>query len=190
MENDIILKAQSGDEDSFSCIAREHASLIYNIINSFHIKNGDRDDLYQEGLIALHKAVKKYNPQKEVPFSAFAGNIISIHLIGVLRKSTREKQQILNSALSLDDINKGIGNLIPAGNNPADTLVEKEEASELHKQINLTLSKMESDVLHLFLRGYSYKEIAFKKGISKKSVDNSLTRIRRKISKERRTFDD
>ena len=141
-------------------------------------------------MIGLYKAIKHFTEGKNASFKTFATTCIKHQLQSAVRVDLSEKNKVLSSALSIagdkkeeDDEDNDFEILLPSQQpSPYDKVIEKETLDEVKNKILKTLSKLEVEVLGLYLKGYSYSEISSKSGLSKKSIDNALTRIKSKLS--------
>ena len=149
---------------------------------------GERDDLVQEGLIGLYKAIKSYSKEKNANFKTFAEICVVRQMISAVKSSTRKKNSPLNHYVSIhipeDELDTISSKLIDVkNNNPESMLIEQETADGMQNKIFSILSDFESEVLSYYLSGISYKEIAKILKKTEKAVDNALFRIKKKIEK-------
>lgn len=197
---------QMKDEEIISCIKEQDASamdfllekykgLVRQKAKTLYLIGGDRDDLIQEGMIGLYKAVRDFNPKREASFLPFAELCITRQMYSAIRASNRMKNQPLNNYVSfnapikegLEEMEEGsitFGDSMPASKkaNPEELLIDKENLSVLEYELGKRLSKMEQNVLGLYREGRSYTDIAQQLHKTPKSIDNTLQRIRRKLS--------
>ena len=153
---------------------------------------GENDDLIQEGMIALYKAIREYSAEKNKSFSAFAGLCIERQLYNVIKGANRLKNTPLNSYISLytpTEIGEYESREILADTlqpseliNPEDILIDQENVTNLEHAIEQKLSSLEQRVVHLYIDGHDYQQIAKILGKSAKSIDNALQRIKKKLS--------
>ena len=142
---------------------------------------GDTDDLIQEGMIGLFKAVQSYRPDREASFQTFASLCIERQLYSAVKNSSRQKHIPLNSYISLSE-EEETGALEGLwSENPEALIIDRENTGSLEKEFSRNLSRMEREVLEKYLQGYSYVQIADMMDRSPKSIDNALHRIRVKI---------
>lgn len=187
-DEQVVELAKSGSEAAFGHIIARYRNLVYKKANVYFIKGADEEDLIQEGMIGLYKAVKDFVPEKS-SFAAFAKLCVSRNLLTAVKNSTRNKHMPLNSYVSLDrDNNAKDGAICEIADdtdslNPEKMLIDKENLDGITYKINRILSKFELKVLSLYLGGQSYKEIAENVGRDAKAVDNAVQRIRKKIGK-------
>ena len=142
---------------------------------------GDTDDLIQEGMIGLFKAVRDFQPGREAAFATFAGVCIDRQLYSAIQSSNRQKHIPLNSYVSLNQEEEGSPIWELSVENPESIVIDQENARDLQQKFMGFLSPMERKVLDLYLRGEGYVEIARILNKSPKSIDNALQRIRSKI---------
>ena len=197
---------QMTDEEIISCIQKQDASamdfllekykgLVRQKAKTLYLIGGDRDDLIQEGMIGLYKAVRDYDPGKEASFFPFAELCITRQMYSAIRASNRMKNQPLNNYISFnapikegsDEMEEGgvtFGDSMPASKkaNPEELLIDKENLTVLEYELGKRLSDMEQKVMGLYREGVSYTDIAQQLHKTPKSIDNTLQRIRRKLS--------
>ena len=150
---------------------------------------GDIEDIIQEGMIGLYKAIMHFNGSKNASFTTFATICIKNQIQSAIKVASSDKNKALSSALPIaeqvdDDDEDGeveiiIPSLLPS---PDDKVISKEHLKEIATIIKKTLSDMEYKVLYLYLKGYNYDEISKASGLNKKSIDNALTRIKSKLA--------
>lgn len=175
------------EDKKFKEIIENLKPNIEKLANKYYIAGYDKEDIYQESYIGAISAIKYFDPNKNNNFYAFANLTIERRIIMLLKKSKRQKNLSLNSALSLDsrlNHNTDTSFLDVLNTNYSEDFVENLKSSEIldikkEKLIN-KLSKMEKEVFNLYLNGYSYKEISKKIGKDEKTVDNALQRIKNK----------
>ncbi len=187
-DEELVLKAQKNDEASVNLLLTRYKHLVNKIARSYFLADGDSEDILQEGMIGLYKAIINFDPAKNVSFKTFASTCIRHQLQSAIKVSSSEKNKILSSAISISDspLDEEDGDLeifIPSSlPSPDDKVLEKERFKEIKDKIIDTLSALELKVLSLYLKGYSYQEISSLSGLSKKSIDNALTRIKNKLA--------
>ena len=159
----------------------KYKGLVRKKARAMYLIGGDTDDLIQEGMIGLFKAVQDYRPDREASFQTFASLCIERQLYSAVKNSTRQKHIPLNSYVSLSE-EAETGSLEGLwSENPEALIIDRENTGSLEKQISQTLSPMENKVLDYYLKGYSYVQIAELMNKQSKSIDNALQRIRGKI---------
>ena len=187
--NDILKKAQSGDNEAISLILKEYSKLLSSNARKYYLVGAEKEDLVQEGILGLLKAIKFYDETKS-SFSSFAFLCIRREMISAIRKANTQKNVMLNEALKtnailedsayFDEDKININNYKSLENNPEEAYLYKEKIEEFKKFSEKNFSKFEKEVLIYLIRGYSYREIS--KILSKKlkSIDNTIQRIRKK----------
>ena len=149
---------------------------------TLYLIGGDSDDLIQEGMLGLFKAIRDYRPEKETAFGAFAKLCISRQIYTAIQAASRQKHTPLNSYVELTEGLDATGEG-PRGKSPEELLIDQESAENLQVRIEALLSPMENTILERYLSGENYIQIAEKMGKTPKSIDNALQRIRRKLKK-------
>lgn len=163
---------------AFAELARRYLALVRKRVLSFHRSGLETDDLSQEGLLGLLDATRSYNADSSVPFHAYADVCIKNRLISALRNAETDKNRIHINSISLtDDLKLQAGIL----SQPEEQMIEREEERLLQQFICRHLSDVERNVLYLYLSGYSYKEISDKLSVTKKTCDNAMQRVRKKL---------
>lgn len=191
-ENDIINLAQNKQDSAMEYLLEKYKPLVRQKTRKLFLIDGDKDDLIQEGMIGLFKAVRDYQVGKDAAFRTFADLCISRQLYSAIKKSNRLKNQPLNSYISIysDEFNDadelaGDRTVISSGSdniaNPEAIVIDRESAVDMQNQMFDKLSKMEREVLKRYLDGMTYQEIAADMKKSPKSIDNALQRIKGKI---------
>lgn len=186
---ELIEKAQNGDENAIEKLLSSYKPLVNKIARSYFLTGGDIEDLVQEGMIGLYKAIKTFKKGKTASFMTYAGTCIKNQIQTAVRIASSEKNMVLSTALpierndSFDDEEEEIEIVLPSPLPKPDEKVENKENFEtITKQIVKSLSQLELKILISYLKGYNYSEIAQQNNISKKSVDNALSRIKNKLS--------
>ena len=199
-ENDIISMAQSGNDQAMTFIMEKYKNLVRQKTLPFFLTGGDKEDLIQEGMIGLYKAICDYLPERETSFRTFAELCISRHIYSAIKISNRMKNQPLNTYISIYAPAFSVNNepsdadfmidheLEIAEGNPEDIVIGKESAVFTQEQLFKSLSKMEKQVLKRYLYGMTYQEIAADMGKPPKSIDNALQRIKTKLSRQRNCY--
>ena len=191
-ENDIINLAQNKQDSAMEYLLEKYKPLVRQKTRKLFLIDGDKDDLIQEGMIGLFKAVRDYQAGKDAAFRTFADLCISRQLYSAIKKSNRLKNQPLNSYISIysDEFNDadelaGDRTVISSGSdniaNPEAIVIDRESAVDMQNQMFDKLSKMEREVLKRYLDGMTYQEIAADMKKSPKSIDNALQRIKGKF---------
>lgn len=193
-ESDEVLidRLRDGENMIMDYIMDKYKNLVRNKAKSMYILGADTEDLIQEGMIGLFKAVRDYDCGRDASFYTFADLCISRQMYTAVQASQRKKHWPLNSYISLygeqkeqEGNNAEILNLLSAGlnSNPEEIFLDKERMEFLESQIDKELSSFENQVLDLYLTGMSYSQIAKVLGRDEKSTDNALQRIKTKVKK-------
>lgn len=186
----LLEAARDGDEVSIETLLHRHRGLARAKGMSFFLPGATEEDLFQEAMIGLYKAVRAYDPSSDVPFRAFARLCIGRHLNTVVKNATRGKHQLLNSAISLDRATTSASRsdqtmaeelLDPWVRDPGDVLAAAERLERVRSLLLRELTELESQVVAKLLEGQSYQEIADSVGGHVKAVDNAIQRTRRKL---------
>ena len=192
-DEEIISHIKSGDKDALSYLLEKYKNLVNIKVSKYFIIGAEKEDILQEGMIGLFKAIQSFNEEKQNSFKSFANICIERQLITAIKSSNRQKHMPLNTYLSLntaayDNNEDDSVELIDTFNSktaedPLETIMKKEYYSEVEEAINRNLSKFEKQVLDRYLKGESYVTIAKRLDSPVKSVDNAIQRIRKKASK-------
>lgn len=179
--------AVQGDREAEELLVTRYHRVVRTCARPFFLAGGDSEDLTQEGMFGLIKAVREFDGSKEASFRTFAEICIRNRLYSVLRASVREKHQALNQSVSLDtpdfdgnSYTSGTSHL--AQRDPEDHLIDREHTAALLSGVRKQLSEFEAKILGYYLDGLSCREIAETVGKPPKSVDNAVQRIRRKVA--------
>lgn len=187
-DEQLIGKLRKGDKNIIDYIMEKYKNLVRKEANAMYLLGGENDDLIQEGMIGLFKAVQDYDVEQETSFFSFARLCITRQMYSAIEASKRKKHSPLNSYISLYETNEEQGPLLEtmaAGqeSNPEELLVSREYAELLETRLEEILSDLENRVLYLHLLGTDYKTIARLLDKSPKTIDNALQRIKGKTEK-------
>lgn len=193
-DEDLIEIIKYGDKQAFEYLINKYKELVNMKVSKYYIVGAERDDIVQEGLIGLFKAIKSYKPDQQNSFKSFANMCIERQLITAIKTSNRQKHMPLNSYLSLNisayDEEEGESDttLMDIFNttlieDPLDTITKKEYLQDIEKTIDKSLSDFEKKVLNKYINGKSYIQIAEDLDAPVKSIDNAIQRIRKKAIK-------
>ena len=192
-DEQIISQIKTGDEQALSFLLDKYKDLVNSKVGKYFIIGADKEDIIQEGMIGLYKAIKDFNDAKQNSFKTFANLCIERQLITAIKTSNRQKHMPLNSYLSLnttaydneDDSGTELIEKFETGTieDPLETIMKKESYDEIQKIMHKSLSKFEKQVLDRYMQGESYEVIAKKLDAPIKSVDNAIQRIRKKAIK-------
>lgn len=180
--------AKSGSEEAYNHIIARYRNFVYSKAQNYYISGGEKEDLVQEGMIGLYKAVRDFDPSKS-SFKTFAKLCVSRQMLTAVKNSSRDKHKPLNTYVSIDggrdDSEVGFFDIPDEKHsvNPENVVIDRENVSGIECLINRTLSKLELKVLALYIDGLSYQDIAKKIDREPKTVDNAIQRIRKKIGK-------
>jgi RNA polymerase sigma-H factor len=186
----LVARAKQGQTDAYDAIIRRYRGFVRLKASSYFLLGGESDDLIQEGLLGLYKAVRDYRTDRESSFRNFAELCITRQIITAVKTATRNKHTPLNQYVSfsqspaaagdsdstLDEVLPG-----PTASDPVNQVIATEELASLVTCLSGVLSELESRVLSLYLDGYSYEVIAERLDCDTKTVDNALQRVKRKV---------
>ena len=186
-EETLCSMAAAGDRVAEETLVTRYTRLVRTCARPFFLAGGDSEDLTQEGMVALIKAVREFAPDKAASFRTFAEICIRNRLYSVLRASARDKHKALNQSISLntpdfDSNSYTSGTSSLAQRDPEDFLIDREHTAALLAAVRKQLSEFEAMILGYYLDGLSCREIADFVGKPPKSVDNAVQRIRRKVA--------
>ncbi|MFC3924909.1 RNA polymerase sporulation sigma factor SigH [Clostridium punense] len=190
-DDEIVIQARSGDERALEYLLRKYQNFVKAKAKSYFLIGADKEDIYQEGMIGLFKAIRDFKDDKLASFKVFAELCITRQIITAVKTATRQKHIPLNTYISLNkpiydeesdrtllDIISGI-----KVSDPEELIIGKEELKNIEFQICEVLSDLEMEVLMSYLDGKSYQEIACDLDRQAKSIDNALQRVKRKLEK-------
>ena len=186
-DEDLILSLRQGESEVMDYLLEKYKPMVRGRCNALYLMGGETEDLIQEGMIGLFKAIRDYNPDRGSSFSTFAQLCVNRQLYHALEISNRKKNQPLNGYISFSEENgengTTLGDSIPTeeGQDPEHLILEQEKIREFYAQMQKKLSTMEQRVLTLYLEGDNYIRIAERMNKSPKSIDNALQRIRSKV---------
>lgn len=181
--------AAAGGRQAEEVLVTRYNRLVRTCARPYFLVGGDSEDLTQEGMVGLIKAVREYDAEKDASFRTFAETCIRNRLYSVLRSAARDKHAALNQSVPLDapffdsdSYTSGTSHL--AQRDPEDSLIDREHTAALLTSVRKQLSEFEAKILGYYLDGLSCREIAEAVGRSPKSVDNAVQRIRRKVARQ------
>nr|WP_294439157.1 RNA polymerase sporulation sigma factor SigH [uncultured Blautia sp.] len=185
-DEELIFRFKNGESEILDYLMEKYKNMVRKKARTMFLIGGENDDLIQEGMIGLFKAVRDYQPDKDATFQTFAGICVDRQIYNAIQSSNRQKHQPLNSYVSLSE--QGGENEEHLGDtwveNPESIIIDQENVENLEQEITTTLSPMENQVLEYYLAGNGYGEIAELMGKTPKSIDNALRRIRTKIKEQ------
>ena len=190
-DEDIVQMCHDGDTHAEEYLLNKYKNFVRSKARSYFLIGADHEDIVQEGMIGLYKAIRDYKPEKLSSFRAFAELCITRQIITAIKTATRQKHIPLNSYVSLnkplydEESDRTLLDIIMEGSsgNPEDMIINQEDLGNIHQKINEVLSSLEQEVLSAYLDGKSYQEIAETLGRHVKSIDNALQRVKRKLEK-------
>jgi RNA polymerase sporulation-specific sigma factor len=187
----LIALAKQGNDYAYDRLVRRYYSFVRLKSSSYFLAGGDADDLIQEGLVGLYKAIRDYRSDRESSFRNFAELCITRQIITAVKTATRNKHTPLNQYISFSSTPPGTGadseptldETLPGSSvhDPVNQVISSEELRALVACISTALSELESRVLALYLDGHSYEEVGRRIGCDCKTVDNALQRVKRKV---------
>ena len=192
-DEDLIDIIKSGDKSALEFLIGKYKELVNMKVGKYFIIGAEKEDIIQEGLIGLFKAIKSYSPDKQNSFKTFANMCVERQLITAIKTSNRQKHMPLNSYLSLStaafeenqDSTTQVIDILESHQveDPLETITKQEYYKSLEKVIDESLSDFEKQVLNRYMQGESYLQIAEKLDAPVKSIDNAIQRIRKKAIK-------
>lgn len=185
-DEELIFRFKQGETEILDYLMEKYKNMVRKKARAMFLIGGDNDDLIQEGMIGLFKAVRDYQPEKEASFQTFARICVDRQIYNAIQNSNRQKHQPLNSYISLSQEDEENEEHLPDMwvENPESIIIDQENVRDLEQEITCTLSPMENQVLDYYLDGNGYTEIAKIMGKTPKSIDNALQRIRGKIKEQ------
>jgi RNA polymerase sporulation-specific sigma factor len=187
----LIAAAKQGDRSAYDRLVRRYHGFVRLKASSYFLAGGDSDDLVQEGLVGLYKAIRDFRSDRESSFRNFAELCITRQIITAVKTATRNKHTPLNQYVSFSAAPAAAGEDVPTldqllpgptVHDPANQVISSEELRSLVGCLSSALSELESRVLTLYLDGYSYEQVGARLQCDTKTVDNALQRVKRKVS--------
>lgn len=190
-DEQIVEIARAGDIDAQEFLINKYKNYVRAKARTYFLLGGDKEDLIQEGMIGMYKAIRDFRSDKLSSFRAFAELCITRQIITAIKTATRQKHIPLNSYVSLnkpiydEDSDRTLLDVITGNKvtDPEELIISREEFSEIEEKMGELLSSLEWQVLIYYLEGKSYQEIAEDLGRHVKSIDNALQRVKRKLEK-------
>ena len=189
---DLVKRVRDGDERCLEALLSRYRNFARSKARSYFLAGSDKEDVVQEGMIGLFKAIRDFDLAQDTPFRAFAELCISRQILTAIKTANRQKHQPLNSSVSLDAPAYGddksessVGDNLVATtlSDPAELVISAQEIEAIRDSMRDNLTELEGDVLRLYMDGKSYEEIAGALGNHVKSIDNALQRIKRKLQR-------
>ena len=190
-DDEVALLAQGGDGQALVYLLDKYKNFVRARARSYFLIGADHEDIVQEGMIGLYKAIRDYKADKQTSFRAFAELCVKRQIITAIKTATRQKHVPLNSYVSLnkpiydEESDRTLMDVIVEGHaqNPEELIIGREDLVSIRDRVDEVLSSLEQEVLSAYLDGKSYQEIADKLGRHVKSIDNALQRVKRKLEK-------
>ncbi|WP_028777675.1 RNA polymerase sporulation sigma factor SigH [Shimazuella kribbensis] len=188
-DEELVRDIRVGDQEALEYLIHKYKNFVRAKARSYFLIGADHEDIVQEGMIGLYKAIRDFRGDKLASFKAFAELCITRQIITAIKTATRQKHIPLNSYVSLDkpshdDSDRTLYDTLTGGRtNPEEIYINREEHSDIEDKISQILSDLERRVLMLYLDGRSYQEIAVDLNRHVKSIDNALQRVKRKLEK-------
>ncbi|MBQ8082426.1 MAG: RNA polymerase sporulation sigma factor SigH [Clostridia bacterium] len=189
-DEEVVAMAQAGDGQALAFLLDKYKNFVRSKARGYFLIGADHEDIVQEGMIGLYKAIRDFKPARLASFRAFAELCVKRQIITAIKTATRQKHFPLNSYISLnkplydEESDRTLLDVIEGRvTNPEDLYISQEELENIQVKIDGLLSDLEREVMNAFLDGKSYQEIAESLGRHVKSIDNALQRIKRKLTK-------
>ena len=190
-DEEAVWLAQQGDVGATEYLLDKYKSLVKARARAYFLIGADREDIIQEGMIGLYKAVRDFQPDKQASFRGFAELCITRQVITAVKSATRQKHKPLNGYISLnrpvfdEESDRTLMDMIKSSKvlNPEEIIISKEDIGAIEQNLMMNLSSLEKQVLNLYLGGKSYQEIAALLGRQVKSIDNALQRVKTKVER-------
>lgn len=189
-DEELVILANEGNSAAEELIFHRYKNCVRSKARTYYLIGADNDDIVQEGMIGLYKAVRDFKTEKNITFRTFADVCITRQILTAIRTANRNKHSPLNAYISMnapvfgEDSAATVSNMVKENtiSNPEELYIIDETVKELKHLISKKLSAFESEVLDLYLDGCSYNEISAKMKKSSKSIDNALQRIKKKLA--------
>ena len=190
-DEEIAVEAKKGNVKAQEYLINKYDSFIKTKAKSYFLIGADKEDIYQEGMIGLYKAIRDFNPDKLSTFKAFAELCVTRQIITAIKTATRQKHIPLNTYVSLnkpiyeEESERTLLDVLSGFKitDPEELVISQEEKVRIEEEIEKVLSRLELEVLNSYLDGKSYQEIACDLDRHAKSIDNALQRVKRKLEK-------
>lgn len=190
-DEEIVSYAKGGDEVALEFLILKYKNFVRAKARSYFLIGADREDIIQEGMIGLYKAIRDFRADKLASFRAFAELCITRQIITAIKTATRQKHIPLNSYVSLnrpiydEESDRTLMDVLPGSKvtDPEELVISREEFSDIESKMSEFLSELEWNVLMYYLEGKSYQEIAEALSRHVKSIDNALQRVKRKLER-------
>lgn len=190
-DEEIVMEAKADNNRAQEYLISKYENFVKAKAKSYFLIGADKEDIYQEGMIGLYKAIRDYKPERSTSFKAFAELCITRQIITAIKTATRQKHIPLNTYVSLnkpiyeEESEKTLLDVLTGlkVSDPEELIISKEQMQYIEEKISKVLSGLELEVLNSYLDGKSYQEIACDLERHSKSIDNALQRVKRKLEK-------
>lgn len=191
LDEEVVMEAKDGNKSAQEYLISKYENFVKAKAKAYFLIGADREDIYQEGMIGLYKAIRDFKPDKLSSFKAFAEVCVTRQIITAIKTATRQKHIPLNTYISLnkpiyeEESDRTLLDIISEAKitDPEEMMISREELNHMEKEISGALSDLEMEVLSSYLDGKSYQEIACDLDRHAKSIDNALQRVKRKLEK-------
>lgn len=191
LDEEIVIQAKKGETRAQEYLINKYENFVKAKAKSYFLIGADKEDIYQEGMIGLYKAIRDFKPDKLSSFKAFAELCVTRQIITAIKTATRQKHIPLNTYISLnkpiydEESDRTLLDVLSEAKvaDPEELIISREELNHIHAEIGQVLSSLEMEVLMSYLDGKSYQEIACDLDRHAKSIDNALQRVKRKLEK-------
>jgi RNA polymerase sporulation-specific sigma factor len=191
LDEEVAVEAKKGDARAQEYLINKYQNFVKAKAKSYFLIGADKEDIYQEGMIGLYKAIRDFKTDKLASFKAFAELCVTRQIITAIKTATRQKHIPLNTYISLnkpiyeEESDRTLLDILSSlkVSDPEELIISKEEMSHIENEIGEVLSELEMEVLMCYLDGKSYQEIACDLDRHAKSIDNALQRVKRKLEK-------
>ena len=191
LDEEIVSQAKTGDSRAQEYLINKYENFVKSKAKSYFLIGADKEDIYQEGMIGLYKAIRDFKPDKLSSFKAFAELCVTRQIITAIKTATRQKHIPLNTYISLnkpiydEESDRTLMDILSEARvaDPEELIISREEINHIQTEIGEVLSDLEMEVLMSYIDGKSYQEIACDLDRHAKSIDNALQRVKRKLEK-------
>jgi len=191
IDEEVVIEAKNGNVRAQEYLITKYENFVKSKAKSYFLIGADKEDIYQEGMIGLYKAIRDFRANKLSSFKAFAELCVTRQIITAIKTATRQKHIPLNTYISLnkpiydEESDRTLLDILSEAKvaDPEELMISKEELNHIELEIGEVLSKLEMEVLMSYLDGKSYQEIACDLDRHAKSIDNALQRVKRKLDK-------
>lgn len=188
-DEEVLQHYRAGQIDALEYLLNKYKNLVRSKIRTYFLTGADSEDIIQEGMIGLFKAIRDYSPDRQASFRSFAELCVTRQIITAVKTSTRQKHLPLNNYISLnkavydENSEKSLLDVLTGDeeNDPENLFIIQENMGKLYEKINTNLSTFEKKVLRMYLDGLTYQQIAGQLNRQVKSVDNALQRVKKKL---------